>query len=261
MGIFVACTSRTASSYQFVEEPILRLGFSVDVFRDLLQEFDPICDGVDPTVVLFFRCRFHVVRSTSLRRSFPHQRRSTAVSVHGAEEKRTTRSVPVPHHRFLLVDLFHGRVAHLVPRLMPLCLGPSPTALVLATRSPGPTRHVSHVPLGPFRFLRPPVRWTPRQVARLADVDRSLAKARTSFVGASPFAPPEGARPRSGGNAPASTCWNRGGCVLGRIPTRWDGWDRRPVSPLAVSRYNHDGSLESPQFGEDTPTPGGFESR
>eukprot|EP00963_Diacronema_lutheri_P001500 scaffold100_cov323-Pavlova_lutheri.AAC.1 len=27
------------------------------------------------------------------------------------------------------------------------------------------------------------------------------------------------------------------------------------VSQLAVFRYNHDGSLESPQFGEDTPTP------
>eukprot|EP00963_Diacronema_lutheri_P001499 scaffold99_cov422-Pavlova_lutheri.AAC.7 len=32
------------------------------------------------------------------------------------------------------------------------------------------------------------------------------------------------------------------------------------VSQLAVPGYNHDGSLESPQF-EDTPTPSGFESR
>lgn len=68
--ILVASVLPFAASYQSIQDSILRFGFGVDVFRDLLQESDPICDGVDPTVVFLFCHRFHIVRAASLRRSF-----------------------------------------------------------------------------------------------------------------------------------------------------------------------------------------------
>ena len=128
------------ASYQSIQDSILRFGFRVDVFRDLLQESDPICDGVDPTVVSFFGHRFYIVVAASLRRSFAQQRRTTTVSAQTKHDSRTEASVGGPCECSCFKSPLQKFRSHLVPRLMPLCFGPSPTEVVFATRSSGCTR-------------------------------------------------------------------------------------------------------------------------